>query len=844
MAGINKERRENSNKRILDAAIGEFGKKGFSGTKLSDIAISAKVTQGLVSQRFNNKEELLLETIKYAIDIINFDYDPADSMMNNLDMCIEVFKELYRSNPILCDFIQVIILNRDIPKDCLEYIKQRFGKSTAYSQTAAAIKDGLLKNDDVYNQLFKNINIIISVTRLYINASEELSDNSEYYKFIGINKDRIISDKAEANESIIMNGFLSDYEGVCVFESETGKLNRYIISPVELLKSDIKEKPEVYFTECMRSYCNKNVVDTEQNKYLINNDFDYVKKQLDEKPVYYVNYMAKTEGGHKFYQAKYVKYSFDSKECIIVGIHSIDDVSRKEYEEYINHERQLATIAELSQDFECVDYVSAVEDIGSDDTICFRRSELFEVLTKGWSYERNFHRRIHLLRDNIVFEEDRESFDRSTKYGKIINHLNSNPAYFVNFRANINDKLEYYQAKFTANKIDGVLVGFVVGIRTVDEETKDSIAQQKELEQTVFNRTVELQSKNKALNRMNAEIVELLGDVVESRDEESGEHIRRVKGFTYILAEQVKEDLPEYGLTQQDVNLISSASALHDLGKIMISDTILLKPGKLTKDEFDVMKTHCLKGCEILKKAPKDWSEAYVKTSMDICCCHHEKWDGCGYPMGLKEDEIPISAQIVSIADCFDALTTKRVYKEAYSCDQAFNMILSGECGVFSKKLLNCFEKCRAKFEQHAISGKLQDNQFSPVELGGESLLGANILLVEDNELSMEISIDILKSEGANVVEAENGKVAYDIFKASEPFSFDVIIMDVCMPEMDGITATREIRGLDTEYARNIPILMLTSKITEDLISDCILAGANSYMNKPLVVSKIADILR
>ena len=206
---------------------------------------------------------------------------------------------------------------------------------------------------------------------------------------------------------------------------------------------------------------------------------------------------------------------------------------------------------------------------------------------------------------------------------------------------------------------------------------------------------------NNVLQKMSISLIESLGEIVESRDSDSGDHIRRVKGYTYLLAANVMENLPEYNLDKYTVNLMTFASALHDVGKISISDTILLKPGRLTKEEFDIMKTHCEKGCEILEKMRGSWSREYLDMALAICGSHHEKWDGKGYPKGLKGDEIPIAAQIVSIADVYDALTTKRVYKDAYSCDEAFRMIMEGECGVYSDKLLACLRECADAFRNH-----------------------------------------------------------------------------------------------------------------------------------------------
>lgn len=204
------------------------------------------------------------------------------------------------------------------------------------------------------------------------------------------------------------------------------------------------------------------------------------------------------------------------------------------------------------------------------------------------------------------------------------------------------------------------------------------------------------------LKMRNSEIIGVLGTVVEYRNLESGEHIKRVKGFTEILAKHMMKEYPEYGLTEEEVEVISSASALHDIGKIAIPDSILLKPARLTKEEFEYMKSHTTKGYDILRNMEGIWDEEYRKASYEICRHHHERYDGNGYPDRLKGEEIPVSAQIVSIADVYDALVSERVYKGAYTKAEAYHMILNGECGVFSPKLIECFRNAREEFEELA----------------------------------------------------------------------------------------------------------------------------------------------
>lgn len=211
-----------------------------------------------------------------------------------------------------------------------------------------------------------------------------------------------------------------------------------------------------------------------------------------------------------------------------------------------------------------------------------------------------------------------------------------------------------------------------------------------------------LRSQADRLRRSNENIIDVLGNVVESRNLESGEHVMRVKGYTRILAQEMMQEFPEYELTPEQIRIIVSASSLHDIGKIAIPDSILLKPGRLTNEEFDIMKTHTTKGCEVLENIKDVWDDEYGLVSYEICRHHHERYDGRGYPDGLKGDDIPISAQVVSIADVYDALVNERCYKAAFTKEKAYEMIMNGECGVFSPKLLKCFGNVKEAFEHFA----------------------------------------------------------------------------------------------------------------------------------------------
>ncbi len=207
-----------------------------------------------------------------------------------------------------------------------------------------------------------------------------------------------------------------------------------------------------------------------------------------------------------------------------------------------------------------------------------------------------------------------------------------------------------------------------------------------------------LLAKQKEINDNNEFMIDALSSVVESRSAETGEHTRRIKYYTRLMLKYVMKYFPNYGLTNAQMDLIARASVLHDIGKIGIPDAILLKPGALTDKEYEIMKTHTTIGCDILQKFYRDTSNEFVRYCYEICRHHHERWDGNGYPDHLAGDDIPLSAQIVAIADVYDALISPRVYKSSYATEVAFEMIMNGECGQFSPDILECFRLAKRDF--------------------------------------------------------------------------------------------------------------------------------------------------
>lgn len=199
----------------------------------------------------------------------------------------------------------------------------------------------------------------------------------------------------------------------------------------------------------------------------------------------------------------------------------------------------------------------------------------------------------------------------------------------------------------------------------------------------------QIKEKEKSNNMM----IAILSHIVEFRNGESGAHVVHIRLLTEKLLECLVRKTDRYQLTATDRELITTASALHDIGKIAIDSNILNKPGKFTDEEYEIMKTHTVIGAQILDKLEMYRKEPLVKIACQICRYHHERYDGKGYPEGLKGDDIPIAAQVVSVADVYDALVSKRVYKDSFSSEKAVDMIFNGECGAFNPVLLECLQE-------------------------------------------------------------------------------------------------------------------------------------------------------
>lgn len=302
-----------------------------------------------------------------------------------------------------------------------------------------------------------------------------------------------------------------------------------------------------------------------------------------------------------------------------------------------------------------------------------------------------YSKRFSNVLSEILLPEDRDSTLEAFRMENVENRFKIDNAFTIRYRVREpSGRTAIHTASFIRAAGNEGQQEFLLGVNSIHPDS------------LLYERNEILSHENRRLEQINASIIESVAKIVEARDSGSGEHIVRVRKVTELIAREVMAGFPEFALDEEKIKLISSASVLHDVGKIVVPDVILLKPGRLTEDEFRIMKTHTTKGCDVLNMFPLGLDDAFLQYALSICRWHHEKYDGKGYPDGLMGEDIPIAAQIVSVADCFDALISDRPYKKAYSPEQAFAMIKGGECGAFSPKILTALERQKSKLIEQA----------------------------------------------------------------------------------------------------------------------------------------------
>ena len=227
--------------------------------------------------------------------------------------------------------------------------------------------------------------------------------------------------------------------------------------------------------------------------------------------------------------------------------------------------------------------------------------------------------------------------------------------------------------------------------------------------------------------KINNSMINIFSNIIEMRNHESGSHTLNVQLITNLLLHRLTKITDRYELSNSDISLISSLSALHDIGKIKVPEEVLNKPGKLTEQEWAMMKAHTVDGDKILSASGLDQNSKFFRVARSICRWHHEKYDGRGYPDGLVGDDIPIAAQVVSMADAYDALTSERCYKKAFTHEKALEMLLNDECGVFNPLLKQCLTDVSDTLREVALTGQQYDYRTEANVVSTELLLSNDL---------------------------------------------------------------------------------------------------------------------
>ena len=339
-----------------------------------------------------------------------------------------------------------------------------------------------------------------------------------------------------------------------------------------------------------------------------------------------------------------------------------------------------------------------------------------------------------------------------------------------------------------------------------------------------------LNEKIQELSEVQSVMIESLSTLAEYRDPETGNHIKRTQNYVKALAIYLKKNKKfENFLSDENIELIYLSVPLHDIGKVGIKDDILLKPGKLTEGEFAQMKMHTTFGHETLKNAERKLkNNSFLRLADDVAYTHQEKWNGTGYPRGLKGEEIPLIGRLMAVADVYDALVSKRVYKRAMSHHEARAIILEGKGTHFDPDIVDAFLAIEETFRNIALiySDDDYEDKISYNKFEHNSNI-KTILLCEDSNLMLKLFTNQIMSLGYKVVTASNGKIALEHFQSYE---IDLIITDLDMPVMDGYELVKVIR----ERNRAIPVFALTAAEFSMTKEELKTLGFDDFMLKPL----------
>jgi putative two-component system response regulator len=325
-----------------------------------------------------------------------------------------------------------------------------------------------------------------------------------------------------------------------------------------------------------------------------------------------------------------------------------------------------------------------------------------------------------------------------------------------------------------------------------------------------------------------------LAKLSESRDPETGAHIERVQSYARLLAQHLSTTDRYYDVIDTEfVRLIYQTSPLHDIGKVGIPDSVLLKPGKLDGTEMSVMRTHAELGAQTLEASLQRFPNVrFLQMARDIAMSHHEHWNGKGYPKGLVADQIPLAARIVALADVYDALTSRRVYRDALTHSQAKALIVQERGTQFDPDVIDAFLQTESRFV--SIHERFKDDErvasTKPVDVPLEPLPEQQnkVLVVDDDPVVRDLLTNFLHRHGVECITSENAMQALELFDQHQP---KLVISDWLMPGMDGLELCRRIRS--RSGGNHVHIIMLTMRADEEDLALAFDAGVDDFLTKP-----------
>ena len=1122
--------KEQTSKAILGASLTVFANLGYNTATFSDVSKIAKVTNGLIVQRFGSKEALYLQLLNEIVA----DFPKFEDCNDINDVLLEIvrfIKNLNTQSVEKLSFFKTAFDTFDeLPESVKEVLKKLLIGTRLDVIFAEEIEQERIKNKDEFNVFSRFIKNCCELTLQYSNNPENIPVDEVYIQLFK-KLDAVDEAKYGSNESSVFEA-ISD---------KSLKLYNMVTWYAEI--SEDKE-PALYFPKSLLRKAG--VADDATPEYVYNFILSHV--DADDAPVV-------RDAIHKMYLGQYVEFEYRWSSTTqrttyyrCSGKRTLVENGVTRFEGILQNISSFKTLRNrnitrnfflklIAQDYEYVGYVHLGATAYDDYVEDFKSSEFLNKLTENWDHNNNFTDRFNIIINKVLASVDRERYLKINFRESIINNLKKSDAYktsfkirhfgvaynyevvffpdreddrsmtglvcgirllnnnsssfqedvvvsiskekkisdfllnnheaaflvnlkdhtfeickqsttfarrnsftpdfeayiqsyikrdvyfedidtmlletdFVNLRAKLEDKESFvinyrdissgmpynYSIRFTKGENNLMMVL----ITDINEESNATNTNIDKLEQEIRSKDQEIFRKNNIIENVNTSLVDLIGDIVETHKENGEKKSYKFKNLTYIFASQLKEDYPELNLSSDYIISLSEASAIHDIGKLAIPDEVIYKEGKLTEEEFKIIKTHTTESEKLLNKLKNVYESSYFQILSDVCKYHHERWEGDGYPYGLKGDEIPFSAQVVGLVDSFNYLVSKKAYRNAYNYETAVEMIINGERGTFNPKFFESLKKCAKRMDDYINSGvdelkfldetmlnkfkynatinhatlpviaqlseqmpsgffiykndsqgsllyfnnimvkyfncnsrdefiKYVNNSFKGIvhaddfektvnkinkqvanlntdyehtkyrivckngqekvldhfahtthseafgdisyafvqditELerslvsGGQkvasvkeqittkvdssrvkTLEGTRILIVDDNDLSRFMTKDTLEEEGAIVSDYSSGKAAMEAIKKVKPF--DIILVDLVMPEMNGVDLTSAIREWEEDKDIRVPIVAVTGEIDSDLAKQCLEKGANGCMSKPLVIQELARIL-